>query len=100
MKESCIAAGAVEGKKANIERMMDELKAKAEKYKEGNKTIERQTKTVAIDEDVGSREAAASVERRLLDERKLARKKVYTSVNLAEMPDNTFNRFYMMKLSE
>ena len=94
------AHGGIEGKIANIERMMDELKAKAEKPKEGNKTVENHTKAVTIDEDESGRESAASIARRLLDERKQAKKKEYRTVNLAEIPDKTYNKFYMMKLTE
>ena len=86
------AAGGIEGKIANIERMMDELRAKAEKPEEGNKTVENPTKGVTIDEDGGSRDSAASIARRLLDERK----KEYTTGNLADMPDKTYSRFYMV----
>ena len=83
------ADGGIEGKIANIARMMGELKAKAKKLKEGNKIVENHTKAVTIDEDESSRESAASIARRLLDERKQAKKKEYRSVNLAEIPDKT-----------
>ena len=50
-----VGESGIEGKIANIERMMYELKAKAEKRKEGNKTVEDHTKAVTIDEDGGNR---------------------------------------------
>ena len=94
-----IATGGVEGRITIIEKMMVELKARAEEPEKATQITKTQESAKALEEK-GSDDPTAGVEVNRPEERKRQRKNGSTTLNMAEVPDKLYSRFYLINFSE